>query len=351
MKKHLSIILLFFLLMPTIWANDIYYEITQGQSVSQIQNELQNAINNATANDKIIVTGSKTNVDVTLYLNIPENKTVVWKATYQATSALNSLISLSDNGTFEVSGGALVTTNGNTIHGYGVGSTIIVSADGKVQTSGNGVHAITTEGNVEIKESAVISGTTGEVIKTTGDNSIVTVSGGSVTATSENAIIAQGINAKVFVNGGIVGNAATGPYPAIFMSHQNNNQLNVQVSGTAKIASLGEGFAIYSYGDVAIDGNANISAAENHAIYTGGTHSTITISGESKIETTGSSPTIWTLGSSIEIKDNAHVMANNARAIYTPSEHSRIIISGTSKVEAAGWVQTIETSAYTGLLR
>jgi len=351
MKKHLPIILLFLFIMPTIWANDIYYEITEGQSVYQIQNDLQNTINNAANNDKIIVTGSKTNVDVTLFLNIPANKTVIWKANYQASIAVSPLLSLSGNGTFEVSGGVLVTSNGNTIYGNGTSSTVIVSANSKVKTSGGGVHAITTKGNVEIKENAVISGTIGEVIETTGDNSIVTMSGGSVTATSENAIIAQGINAKVFVSGGILSNMATiDPYPVIFMRHQNNNQLNVQISGTAKVVSSGKGFGIYSYGNVDISGNAYIGAAENHAIYTGGSDSKITISGESKIEATGSDATIWMLGRAVEVKDNAHVIAKNAMAIYILSDDNSLTISGTSKVEAAGWVQTIETSAHTGTI-
>jgi hypothetical protein len=328
MKKHLPIILFFFFVMPAIWANDINYEITQEQSVSQIQNDLQNAIDNAAAYDKIIVTGSKTNADATLFLNIPEDKTVVWKATYQAASALNPLISLSDNGTFEVSGGTLVTTNGNTMNSNGTGSTIIVGANSKVQTSGAGVHAITTEGNVEIKEGAEISGTTGEVIETTGYDSMITMSGGSVTVTSENAINARGINAKVFVSGGILSNMApTDPYPVIFMSNKENNQLNVQVSGTAKVTSSGKGFGIYSYGNVEISGNACISATDNHAIYTGGSDSKITISGESKIETTGSYPTIWTLGSGVEVRDYAQVIATKHLNAITSIQNSACMVT------------------------
>ena len=351
MKKHLPIILFFFFVMPAIWANDINYEITQEQSVSQIQSDLQNAIDNAAAYDKIIVTGSKTNADATLFLNIPEDKTVVWKATYQAASALSPLISLPNSGTFEVSGGTLVTTNGNTICGINPSSTIIVSANGKVKTSGNGAHAITTEGNVEIKDAAEISGTTGEVIETTGDYSIITMSGGSVTATSENAIIARGINAKVFVSGGILSNVATDSYPVIYLRHLENNQLNIQVGGTAKVTSSGKGTAISSYGNVEISGNALISAADGHAMNIGvsNSDSKITISDESKVEATGSYATIMTHGRGIiEITDNARVIASNARAIHVLSDFNHITISGASKIEATGAFPTIDSYTDSG---
>jgi len=341
MKNHFITFFIIFLFAPTVWANDIYYEISHNQSVAQIQTELQNVIHNAADNDKIIVTGTKTNADATLSLNIPIHKIVQWHAIYQSNSSIGSstLIALSGDGIFEVLDGTLITANGNTINVTSASLTVVVSGAGKVQTSGDGAHAITTLGNVEIKDNAEISGTTGEVIETTGDNSVVTVSGGSVTATSENAIIARGINAKVFVSGGVLSNTATADYSVIYMRNENNNAMNLIISGTGKVLAPIEGNSIYTYGSVEIKDSAYLFSAKKNVICTGSTTPTntvIKIGGTSMLESTGSGySTIYTYGN-VEIKDNAYVSAANSYAINSRGKFTTILISGTSKVVSSG---------------
>ena len=81
MKRHLFItIAAFILAVPTIWANDIYYNITQEQSVTEIQNGIQDILNNANDSDKIIVTGSKTDADAPLTLMYSHDYVVMWQA-------------------------------------------------------------------------------------------------------------------------------------------------------------------------------------------------------------------------------------------------------------------------------
>ena len=323
MKKHLSIILFLFLVSPIVWANDIYFSITQTNSVSEIQTGLQAAIDNATSSDKIIVTGSKTNADVTLTINIPTNKIVVWKAIYQASLSLNNnaLIKFLGDGILEIEGGTLTTNGSNAILSDGANAVIKVN-------------------------SGTISSTTGETIKTTGENAIVIVSAGTITATSENAILAKGINAKVYISGGIVSNAAsTGSYPVIFMNTINNNGLNVIISGTGKVIATIDGSAISTFGSVEVKDNAYVYADMGNVIQTGKgapTNTVTTISNASKIESTSNiCPAIYTMGS-VEVRDNAYISTSNVAAIYSASNNTTITISGTSKIESANSV-SIET--------
>ena len=88
MKKLFTLFLSLFLALPTLWAEDIYFEILPFHDVYWLEIDLQQVIDNAAAYDRIIVTGSMTDANYTLTLTIPDNKTVVWKANYQATSGM-----------------------------------------------------------------------------------------------------------------------------------------------------------------------------------------------------------------------------------------------------------------------
>jgi len=373
MKKSLLITFVALLLaLPMARANDIFVNITQTQSVTEIQSEIQSAIDNATSSDMVMVTGSKTDANLTLTLNIPEGKTVVWQATYQSSAALgsNTLISFTGDGILNVANGALITANATALTATGNNSTTVVSGTGKVQTEGNGVHAITTSGNVEVKDNAQVSGTTGEVIDTYGDNSIVTVSGGTVTATSENAIIARGINAQVLVSGGYVSNEAVGNYPVIFM-YDNRFQQFIHVSGTAKVEAKGDGFAIMSYSDVKVNGNAQInntgrgeasgairgiskievsgnaiiSASSFYSILS---NSDVTISGNSKIVAKENAVAVG--GSFIEVKDQSQVIAaqNYAIALNENSNPTLSIIGGLVFSYGNKMADVIDWAGFTG---
>jgi len=305
MKKLFLSFLIFFLALPVVWANDVNYDIKQTSSVAQIQTELQALINNATSGDTIIVTGTKTNADVRLQVNIPAGKTVKWKATYKSDAyfSANALISFTGDGMLEVAGGTLTTGANNVIFSDGKNATVKVS-------SGN------------------LSSTTGETIKTTGENAIVSISGGTVKATSENAVYVKGENAKVFVSGGTLSNAADYAYPVIFIDAYNNTKLNVIISGTGKIEATEEFYAIITYGGIEVKDDAQVSAAMHSAIYsTYDNH--ITISGKSKV--TGGTYAIYlNSGGKVEIKDNAQVISKNGGCAIGASggEVSLVSITG-----------------------
>ena len=314
MKKHLIFLLILFFALSVTYAETFYYEIKQEYSVSQIETNLQAVIDNAASNDMIVVTGSKTNANVSLILNIATGKTVVWQATYQSNSAFvaTNLISFSGNGMFEVANGTLITENATALNATGTSSTVIVSGNGKVQTSGNGVHAINTNGNVEIKDNAQVSGTTGEVIMSQGNNAIIKVSGGSVTATSENAICALGSTVQILVSGGYVSNDATAPQPPTIVAYSPSsvNSL-VHISGTGKVEAKGDGNAIIATGgSVRVSGNAQVVSN-----LTGGNWL----------------PSAIRASHGVEVSDNAKVSASNNYAIVC---FNNVIVRDNSIIEA-----------------
>ena len=309
----------FCLLPSTLLADKISYEIKQEFSVSKIETELQNIINNATYSDTVIVTGSKTDADKTLTLNIAADKMVVWQATYQSTPSIkiDALLSFLGSGTFEVANGTLITENAHAINATGLGSTVIVSGNGKVQTSGSvtqisgtEVHTINTSGNVEIKDNAQVSGTAGEVIGSNSDNSMVTVSGGSITTKSGNAIVTRGKDSKIFVSGGYVSNDADDHYPTIYAKDQRpGSNAFVHVSGTAVVEAKGYSYAVVTEGSVKVSGDAQITNSKGFNVYT----ATIRAS------------------NFVEVGDNAKISASKNNAIFCLGS---VYISGNAKVEA-----------------
>jgi len=315
--KNPLLLLTFFLAHSFVWAIDIPYVIKQENSVTQIQTELQMLINDATATDRVVVTGSKTDADITLSLLIGVGKTVVWQAVYQSvpTLAPSTLLEFSGSGTFELADGALICENTHALHATGTSSKVIVSGTGKIQTSGamvqgEDVHAIKTSGYVEIKDNAQIIGTGGEVIASFSNNATVAVSGGTITTNSGNAIITFGKDAKILISGGYVSNNAKGLYPAVIAldeSPGNNNAL-VHVSGTAIVEAKGDGNAIISNGGVILSGNAHVSNTN------GGANNTAAV---------------WSTNP-MEMKDNAKISVSKGYGIVCQT----IIIKDSCIIEA-----------------
>jgi len=316
MKKHFLSLLIFFLALPAIWANNIYYNITQENSVAQIQTDLQALINNATGGDTIVVTGNKTDADVSLQLNISSGKVVKWQATYQSETSFNAgaLIHFFGNGTFEIAGGALTTGANNAILSEGTNATVKVS-------------------------SGSLNSTEGETIKTTGTNAIVSISGGTVSATIENAVLAKGTNAKVFVSGGTVRNATDDSYPVIFINVSDNTGLNVIISGTGIVEATMDGYAIWTNGIVEVKDHAWVSAivfpailSRNAAIISGMCtvagvgHTTID---SQNVEIKDQAQIITERGSciraqNVEIKDQAQVINKKGDCAITASQEVKV---------------------------
>ena len=273
--KNLLPLLTLFLVSQFVWAADIHYVIKQENSVLQIQTELQTLINDATATDRVVVTGNKTDADITLSLLIGVGKTVVWQADYQSVASLapSTLLEFSGNGTFELADGALICENTHALHATGTSSAIIVI------------------------------GTGGEVIASFSDNAIVMVSGGTITTNSGNAIITFGKDAKILISGGYVSNNAKGLYPAVIAldeSPGNNNAL-VHVSGTAIVEAKGDGNAIISNGGVILSGNAHVSNTN------GGANNTAAV---------------WSTNP-MEVRDNAKISASKGYAVCLRQRYFR----------------------------
>jgi len=311
MKKLLLTIFIIFLASPFIQAdNYIFFNITQGMSVSQIQTELQTVIDNATIKDTVIVTGSKTNADAELVLHIIKDKRVVWRANYLSSTPFgaDNLISFTGDGLFAVDFGALITENANAINAAGKGSYVIVCGNGKVQTSGDGMNAITTYGSVFVMDNAQLSSTTGETIVSNSDNASVLVGGGTISATSENAIITWGKNAQILISGGYVYNNADVSSYVINAAWSNN--AFVHVSGNAIVEAKGYGFGIYSAGNAQVSGNAQVH-----------------------INKGGNDPSIAAVRAvnDVTVTDNAKVSASNNCAIYC---FENVTVSWNAIVEA-----------------
>lgn len=206
--------------------------ISQEQAAANIEVAIETALNNADI-ATVVVTGSKTNMDSTLSINIPEGKKVIWKAVLKGSTA-NSLIALSGKGSFEVA------------------------------------------------ESAEISASSGRAIACIEwynyDYPSITVSGGEVKAVEGCAIYIQGDtyeSVAVTVNGGIVSNVGSAENPAIHLrlTPYEISKVEVIVKNEGKVKSTGTGgIAIMnSSGDVLIQGDAEVNSdgTESFAIRSG----------------------------------------------------------------------------------
>lgn len=206
--------------------------ISQEQAVEGIAAAIETALNNANI-ATVVVTGSKTNINSALSINIPEGKTVIWKSVLKGSTA-NSLIALSGKGSFEVA------------------------------------------------ESAEISASSGRAIACIEwynyDYPSITVSGGEVKAVEGCAIYIQGDtyeSVAVTVNGGIVSNVGSAENPAIHLrlTPYENSKVEVIIKNEGKVKSTGTGgIAIMnSSGDVLIQGAAEVNSdgTESFAIRSG----------------------------------------------------------------------------------
>jgi len=358
------------------------------KSINAIERLLEAALG---AHDTVNVTGSKTAANDSLEINIPDGKSLVWAAEYKGT--ILNLISLTGNGTFEVTtggtvsatgsygtalsatgGGATVTLSGDaTISGRtaintagsveikdtatvsatdsgtaifatGGGATVTVSGDATI----SGRTAINTAGSVEIKDTAEVSapGDKGIAIYTTGEDANVTIHGGTVRTTTGAAIYATGGNAGVMVRGGTV-RATTGA--AIYTTGED---ANVTVSGGTVSASDSIGIAIYAAGavsNVTVSGGMVSATGGGTAIFATGGGATVTVSGDATI----SGRTAILTAGSVLVKDNGTVSGGTGSddiAIYATGGGSTVTvsgdatISGTTAINTAGSVEIKDTA-------
>ena len=146
--------------------------IGQGDTVTGIQTAIQESL--AANNTTVTVSGSKTNADGTLEIDIPSGKTLLWKAVYAADEAFDGpLIETTGAGVFELADGGLRSSSG-------IAASI---------ASGSGIHVtggtVGTEGGVGISggnvrlSGGVVSAGSGIAVET--HNSAIFIDGGAAT--------------------------------------------------------------------------------------------------------------------------------------------------------------------------
>jgi len=268
--------------------------ISNTDSVSQIESDLQALLDNA-AYDTVIVTGAKTNVDVSLELTIPAGKTLIWKATYTGYDDDYSCIYLYGAGTFEVADGAVLISAGqDVIIAYYDDVAIIVSG-GLVEAldDADGIH-VGSEGFIMTGGTVRSSTGDGAIYSNTGGN--VTISAGLVESTGGKAIYCQD---DVTISGGTVRSAGdylntitgdkvtmTGGQVETISDYSNAICAGDKVTmtgGTVK-ATGEEGCAIDAGGDVVItDGTVQATGDYGAAILASGN---IAVTG-GKVQATG----------------------------------------------------------------
>ncbi|MDR0791527.1 MAG: hypothetical protein LBE47_03200, partial [Methanomassiliicoccaceae archaeon] len=167
-------------------AIDISYK-----DVSEIQDEIQGAINKGSAGSGIKVNGEKDDADVTLYLFIPKGMTVTWNAEYEG-NVPGAMIHINSASQYGPYNGNFADDFSGTFRVTGSG-TICNISDGGIALSvdhGNVMTAGVIESGMSLFSSDPNAGQYGIGIEVGEGN--VTVTGGSV-----NALWAYGIGIRV----------------------------------------------------------------------------------------------------------------------------------------------------------
>lgn len=204
MKKILSVLLTFILVMSIYSSLVTFAETTdtvkeivieQSDTMSELYKKFGKQ-SMPREGETLIVTGKKTNMDGTLFINCPENARVIWKATLQGKQDKNkeSLIKLGmDNGSFEVAAGGSIKATGKDCVAIGVSmdstGTITVSG-GTVEASGKGEYTTAILGQRHSNNNMTVAVTDGKIIGTISAirvfySSNIEISGGLVTGKGE----------------------------------------------------------------------------------------------------------------------------------------------------------------------
>ena len=252
-------------------------DITGLLSVPAVQTAIQSNITSSVAGDTVIVIGSFSGAAATLTLNIPAGVTVEWHVPFYIGSA-SPLMSLSGNGTFEVTGDVWLenTGVGNTINALGNDAAVIVSNRGTVK------------------------------------------------ANSGSAIDASGLNATVTIisMGSVSNDATTNIRPALHMSNVNgfNTTIIIDRGSVAALNPTASDYAIQTYGDIEITNGSHVytESGIGRAINALGPTSTVTISGKPPGNLDHINTTVWAVGG-IAIRTNsigAHIILKDDALVY-----------------------------------
>jgi hypothetical protein len=220
-KKSLTLLVTVSILLTLISTLSIHVSgtdtpvsLTNSMSITSIQNNIQNAIIDASPGDAIVVTGNKDNENAIITLNIPDGITVIWEANSKDLS-----FHIDGGGTFEVATGgvidvtgkdALAVDNGNvvvsggrvflTTHNHVVQWFAAIRVDtGNVLVSDGEVSALRTEINDDWVCSAIIV-----------HDGDVTVTGGKVSAERNTSTIFLDWGNVIVTGGEVLANGVDG---------------------------------------------------------------------------------------------------------------------------------------------
>ena len=277
-KKVLSILLALCVMMGlmaivpfTASAAEIPVVITEDDSVADIKQAIEEALGDAVADDVVVVTGSKTDVDASLELAIPADVTLLWQAKYAGEVDSAALIVLSGSGSFDAAEGADIQNNGDDGDALVAGGTVAVAV------TGGWVKAVSGKGISAAEDVTVFNGlVSGTTAAIEGKN--VSITDGTVEAYEGTAILASG---NVTVNGREI----TGTVGAIRAAEVTVSAGDVEASagtaivGTTVIVEGGTvtataGTAITATGDIHIEdgtitGTAGAVKAQNAIVENG----------------------------------------------------------------------------------
>ena len=196
MKKVLSTLAIFALvlaimpIMATPASASTVVNITQDMTPAEVQSAIQTELN---AGRDVTVTGTLSDADAGIVLNIPTARKVDWKAAFSGAPNVN-LITTSGGGLFEVGEGGLLAATGSGIVIDAQNSLARVTVSGGTVSSETG-RAIFLSGaggaGLVVINSGLVTGanpSTSQATIQTGNHSI-TVNGGTISSTDRNAVI------------------------------------------------------------------------------------------------------------------------------------------------------------------
>jgi len=267
--------------------------------VSAIQTAIQSTINTTenSGGGTVMITGTCSDAAASLALNIPSNITVIWNANYSSdpnTSIAGGMIAMAGDGNFAV------------------------ASAGSVVQSGSGV-----------------------AINASGANAIITING-TVSATSGSALSLTGSNSKVIVGGnGSVSNAATGgpvSSTAVISISNTNTGENVVIKGNGQVQATADGgYAILTYGNVRVEDNAIVKAANGGAAIDAlGVNSTVTVNGGTVSTTGGNQGNVG--GSAIRVNGSGSSVIINGGTVSATTGLAINAVSGTTVNINGGFV-------------
>ena len=238
----------------------------------------------------------------TIRIDIPAGILVRWAANYRGLTDAGPLFNLFGDGAFEVA-------NDVWISNIGSGNTIISS-------------------NVDIiVGSGAVQANSGTAIRVDGETATVTVSG----------------------NGSVFTDSNTNLHLAISLTNRLNSGLNVIIRDNGSVAALsymGNGFAIQTYGDVSVSGNAHIFADTGRAINALGESSSVSVTGG--IVWSGTGMAIHTSGANAAVTVTNALVYNegldDSHAAIDMSSTGIVTINGTAIVEARDRGTAIKTA-------